>query len=591
VSDEPRPLAPGALPLAGPEVQIAQPLARIGDAWVYLAQDGVRQARLREYAPALVVRRLPDGTLHPADPSLALAWEEGAARFLDQGRRLAAIDHPGVAPIWRAAAVEADGVRQGAYLIGAPVGEPLSWALVGGVQLPPADIMRIAAELADALAEVHERGLTHLDVAPETVSLSSGRLELTDFAVDNRPYMPLLQSQEGLVRPGYSPIEHHDASMAEPLGPPADVYAASALLFRLVAGRDPAPWQDRWRDPSASQLPDQDGFPADFLAAIRKGLAIEPPDRFADAAQWRAAMALPALPPAAPPAPPPVPAVPPAAPAAVAYKEAPMAQAPAAPARRRSPVPLLLLLAVLAIALFGILAYTQRWFVPATGEEQAGNRVTAPLPTRERPRPAGEAIPAIAPGASVSGQLGPGDRRRGGGRYEDRFTLDGRQGDRLELRLSSNDFDPLLGVTGPGFEAANDDDRAGGGRDARLLVTLPRNGRYTLSVSSYSRGGAGSYLLEVRTARPAISIATPAMLTGRWRTPEDSACAAPATIVVQGDELVIDYRGSESREQILDGIGSVIRTRRTGGARDERGYRLSDDGDGFRLDNRDWVRC
>jgi serine/threonine protein kinase len=89
-------------------------------------------------------------------------------------------------------------------------------------------ILKLAGELANALAQVHARGLTHLDIAPDTVSLASGRLELTDFAVDNRPFMPLLESQHGLVRPGYSPIEHHDASMAEPLAAPADVYAASA---------------------------------------------------------------------------------------------------------------------------------------------------------------------------------------------------------------------------------------------------------------------------------------------------------------------------------------------------------------------------
>jgi hypothetical protein len=262
--------------------------------------------------------------------------------------------------------------------------------------------------------------------------------------------------------------------------------------------------------------------------------------------------------------------------------------APVAP-RRRSRLPLLLLLALLAIGIGGYFAYTQRWFVPADPDAVgSGNQVTARLPPATRTRPAGEGIPTIEPGATVSGQLGPGDLRRGGGQYEDRFTLDGRQGERLELRLSSADFDPLLTVAGPGFEAANDDERASGSRDARLLLTLPRAGRYTVSVTSYSRAGAGNYLLEVRTAPPAISVAAPALLAGRWRQPQDAACADPAIIRVEGAELVIDYRGAESREQILDGVGRVIRTRRPAG---ERGYRLNDEGDGFELDGRNWVRC
>jgi hypothetical protein len=61
---------------------------------------------------------------------------------------------------------------------------------------------------------------------------------------------------------------------------------------------------------------------------------------------------------------------------------------------------------------------------------------------------------------------------------------------------------------------------------------------------------------------------------------------------VEGDELVIDYGGAQAREQILDGIGRVIRTRRAGAAGGtERGYRLSDEGDRFELDNGNWVRC
>jgi hypothetical protein len=374
--------------------------------------------------------------------------------------------------------------------------------------------------------------------------------------------------------------------MAEPLAAPADVYAASALLFRLITGRDPAPWQERWRDPAASHLPEIEDYPRDFLAAIRTGMAIEPQDRFSDGGQWAAAMALPS--PQAPIRPAPALPLARAAPAPIVQQEVVAEPAP----RRRNPLLLILiLLAILAIAIGGFLAYTQRWFVPAGEEARPGNQVTARLPT-ERPPAREEEVPAIQPGATVSGQLGPGDRRRGGGQYEDRFILNGRAGERLEIRLAAAGFDPLLTVTGPGFEAANDDDAASGSRDARLLITLPRTGRYTLSVSSYSRGAAGDYQLDVQTARPAISVAAPAMLTGRWRRTDDAACASPASISVEGAELVIDYRGTQAREQILDGLGRVIRTRRAAGAGGaERGYRLSDEGDQFELDNGTWVRC
>lgn len=605
MAEETSPLAPGPLPLIGADFRIVGAIGRIGDGLVYVARDGLRQARLREYCPRGVARRVPDGTLHSVDARLAAAWTEASGRFLQLGHKLASIDHFGVAPVWRAMAIEADGLRQGAYQIGAPVGEPLSAALRAGLQLTPPQVLRIAQDLSDALAALHARGLAHLDIAPDTVSIAGGHVELTDFAVDNRPFMALLETQEGLVRPGYSPIEHHDASMAEPLGPPADVYGASALLFRLVTGRDPAPWQERWRDPSASRLADRDAYPPAFLEAIRKGLAIEPEARFGDAGAWRSALGLPEPDPlstdrrggldsllgAAP-----LPVVPMAAPIAAV----PLAAAPddmvVQAARRRGGwlVPTLLALALLVIALGGYLAYQQSWFFPGEATDDGG-AVATRVPPRARRQPEREpSPPEIRPGATISGQLGGRDRRRPGGQFEDLFVLRGAAGERIEIRLSSADFDPLLSVTGPGFSAASDDDAERGTRDSRLAVTLPRGGAYTISASSSRGGAAGGYLLEIEAARPAISIATPAMLAGRWRRAADPVCDKPVVITIEGDELVYTFEGGDSREQILDGVGRAIRTRTVEGDEEdgtERQYDLSEDGDSFAQDGGIWVRC
>ncbi|HEY0115320.1 MAG TPA: hypothetical protein VGB54_06330 [Allosphingosinicella sp.] len=612
MSDQTSFLAPGPLPLIGADFHVIGPVGRVGDGLVYVARDGLRQARLREYCPPGVVRRLPDGTLHPAEARFADAWYDGTARFLDQGHRLASIDHVGVSPIWRAMSVEADGVRQGAYLIGSPVGEPLGAALAAGLQIAPADIVRIGHDLAEALAEIHARGLTHLDIGPDTVSIASGTVELTDFAVDNRSFMPLLESQEGLVRPGYSPIEHYDASMADPLGPPADVYAASALLLRLVTGRDPAPWQERWRDSSASQLAEHASYPPAFVEAIRKGMAIEPDERFRDAAEWRAAMGSAAPDPVTSPSPivfgkpaaasiaaplaqpasPPPPRAIPTTPGGLAGSGPEPAPAHAAHGRRNWLLPMLLGLGLLAILIGGYLAYQQRWFVP-DDEERAGNSAAIRARPADRPKEKEAEAAVIEAGGTVSGQLTERDPRRAGGQYEDRFALRGRSGDRLELRLSSSDFDPLLNVTGPGFSAANDDDAERGTRDSRLVITLPRDGTYTIAATSYRRGQTGSYLLEVASPRPELTIATPAMLAGRWRGQDDATCSDPAVITIEGNELVYVFQGSESRERIMDGVGRTIRTRAVEGqvAGQESGYELSDDGDSFELDGTTWVRC
>jgi hypothetical protein len=505
---EVEPLGPGPLPLAGSTVEIVTALGRVGDGLVYGAQAEGRPVRLREYAPCGIVRRRADGRLEAADPAQAAAWDAAAAGFLDAHSRLIGLDHYAITPVFRAAAREGARASDGGYAIGAPVGETLAAALARGLVLPPGEVMRLAADLADALAMLHARGILHLDIAPATVSIAGGWLELADFAIDNRPFMSLLGSEEGLTRPGYSPIELSDAAMADPLGPAADIYAASALLFRLVAGREPPPWQARWRDPSATALSDNPYYPSAFLSAIDRGMAIEPADRLLNGTAWRDALGLPpvnqalhgtltrrpAAPPLPPLPPPPLPGQP-------------------GPVRARSwLLPVLASVALLALAVIVYLAVTQRWFapkpkneasVPANGTAPARPEPAAPPAPAPAPPPANE-VPVVQIGGAAAGRLEEGDRRRGEGEYEDRYAVNGRGGERVVIRLSSSEFDPILSIAGPDVSEANDD-ADDDTRDSEIIVTLPVAGRYTIAVSSYERGETGAYTLTVEAAEAAPS--------------------------------------------------------------------------------------
>lgn len=591
-------LAPGPFPRISPDFHIISAAGRVGSALVYTARDGLRPARLREYAPPGAVRRDGDGMLRATDPRLDAAWYDGVARFLAQGSRLVQVNHPGIAPVWRVAGTAAGG-DAGGYLVGAPVGEPVGAALGRGLPLSPAGIIRIANELAAALAEIHARGLTHLDVGPATVSIASGRLQLSDFAVDDRGFMPLLQTQEGFVRPGFSPIELHDGARAEPLGPPVDIYGASALLFTLITGRPPAPWQDRWRDPSSAQLAGHGAYPPLFIEAIRKGLSIEPEERYRDGTEWLAALGG-----GSAPAPPLVPAMtfeaaPAPATAAPLAPFAPAAAPPVSPAfppvpPRRSGglVPLLVAgLILLALAVGAVFATQQGWFGPAAGEAQ--DNEAKPRAKRGRERTPEPDAPRIEIGGTVSGQLTRRDQRRPSGQYQDSFTFAGRSGQRLEVRLGSSDFDPLLSMTGPGFSAVNDDDAVQGTTDSRLAVTLPRAGTYTITVSSYASGQTGNYVLEVAAPRVEAVVVTPAMLNGRWRQPSDTGCVDPTTIRIEGAEVEYSYGDFDTSGRLLDAVGRTIRVRMEDGPDDEAetAFVIAEDGASFTSGGETWLRC
>lgn len=149
-----------------------------------------------------------------------------------------------------------------------------------------------------------------------------------------------------------------------------------------------------------------------------------------------------------------------------------------------------------------------RFTAPADGEAtvaatsyaagETGSYVLTLNGHRTRP-PVAQVAPettALRLGESREGWLTPSDSRLESGEYVNTFVFDGRRGQRLDLRLTSTEFDPYLAISGPNdFSAFNDD--ADGDTDSRLRVTLPADGEYQITATSYESGETGAYRLAV----------------------------------------------------------------------------------------------
>lgn len=111
----------------------------------------------------------------------------------------------------------------------------------------------------------------------------------------------------------------------------------------------------------------------------------------------------------------------------------------------------------------------------------------------------GDASGTLGVGRTVGGSLAPGDEQLDSGEFIDTWTLHGRRGQQLDIRLTSTDFDPYLMIRGPGDFSSDNDDDAGveGSVDSRLLVTLPADGDYRISATSYAAKESGAYRLAV----------------------------------------------------------------------------------------------
>ncbi|KAD3456063.1 protein kinase [Arthrobacter yangruifuii] len=109
--------------------------------------------------------------------------------------------------------------------------------------LPPADALHLAAEVFDALAFAHARGVTHRDIKPDNVLLARpwaqrqpGDVRVSDFGISDVVGDRIRQTTGLMGTPLYMPPELITSGRS---GPSGDVYSAGVLLYELLAGRTP----------------------------------------------------------------------------------------------------------------------------------------------------------------------------------------------------------------------------------------------------------------------------------------------------------------------------------------------------------------
>src|SRR5438552_3026479 len=143
--------------------EIIAPLGAGGMGEVYRARDPRLQ---REVAIKLIAGALARDA-------------ETLARFEREARLLAQLNHPHIAAIYDV--VEQEGRR---FLVLELVeGDGLDEIIASG-PLPASEALGIAAQIADALAAAHAKGVIHRDLKPGNVRVAAGgRVKVLDFGL------------------------------------------------------------------------------------------------------------------------------------------------------------------------------------------------------------------------------------------------------------------------------------------------------------------------------------------------------------------------------------------------------------------------
>jgi len=281
-------IPPGLSAALADRYRLERELGAGGMATVYLAQDLKHDRKV-----ALKVLR----------PELAAVI--GAERFLAEIKTTANLQHPHILAMFDSGIVP-DGHGAAAvpyYVMPYVEGESLRDRLTRETQLPIADAIRIATEVADALQYAHGHGVIHRDIKPENILLHGGHALVADFgialAAATTGGARMTETGMSLGTPHYMSPEQ--AMGERTLDARADIYALGCVLYEMLLGEPPfsgptaqAIVAKVMTERPASILARRDRVPPAVDDAVLTALEKLPADRWASAKEFADALGRPA---------------------------------------------------------------------------------------------------------------------------------------------------------------------------------------------------------------------------------------------------------------------------------------------------------
>ena len=221
---------------------------------------------------------------------------ERLARFEQEARASAALNHPHIAAVFDVGVEGNTHFMVQEYLQGETLREPLTKGA-----LPLKKALDLATEIAEALAAAHAAGIIHRDLKPENIFVTKeGHAKVLDFGLAKLTEVTLTGSPGDATRSptmmgtvagqvmgtaGYMAPEQVEGS-AE-IDHRADLFAFGCVLYEMVSGRQPFAGKGmldilhRIADEEPQPLGDiNPDLPAQLQWMLRKCLAKEPGRRY-----------------------------------------------------------------------------------------------------------------------------------------------------------------------------------------------------------------------------------------------------------------------------------------------------------------------
>jgi serine/threonine-protein kinase len=209
------------------------------------------------------------------------------SRFRNESETAAKLEHPNIIRI-RSVAKSGEHV----YFAMDLCADSLGARIAREGPLPEEDILRLARDMAAALAFAHSQGVIHRDLKPDNVLIrSDGAAVLTDFGIARAVsgYVASTGVNMTIGTPQYLSPEQ---AQGRPLDQRVDFYALGVTLYKAATGEVPfssSDWFELARmhveEPPPSLRRKRPDLSKRFERVVLKCLAKHPDDRYANAAE------------------------------------------------------------------------------------------------------------------------------------------------------------------------------------------------------------------------------------------------------------------------------------------------------------------
>ena len=255
-------MLPKGAVLQGGRYRIEEYLASGGFGNTYLAINNFdEKVAIKEFFMKDINQRDEDSTrISVSNPNSKPIFEEQKSKFLKEAKRLRGFRSKhivGVIDLFD----ENDTMY---YVMDYIDGESLRDIIGKRGRLPEEEVRGYLMQILDALEEVHDQRMLHLDLKPANIMIDkNGCVHLIDFGASKQQKADgngATTSSALVHTPGYAPVEQKDQQL-DKFGPWTDLYALGATLYNALTGKTP---------PSTTNILDEGPAVFQFPEAVSK---------------------------------------------------------------------------------------------------------------------------------------------------------------------------------------------------------------------------------------------------------------------------------------------------------------------------------